>query len=461
MTIRARRIIMFGFIAVFLILAPTLIFYASGYRLDLKRGKILKTGSLMLEAKDIKKANLYINNQLYEKPFDEKIFVYNLLPGEYDVRLEKEGFHPWEKKITINSSLTTFAKDVILFKNNIPLQIIEGEIENFHLSPDQQKLIYLLKTAEFSEFYFYNWDSKESQLLYRLPLSETPIAISWAPSSKKILLRNGADFIVLDINNLKNTQDLNDIAKMEISNASWDLESDNLINLTDKKTIYQIDLIAKLAKELYSNEDRSINPVFFIEKNDIFYIQIEENKNILYKHNLNFQTTKKILELNKSQNYKFIPSTNNFLSILDLDISKLYLVQKVSSDIQIDITANDEVKEFDAIDATWDQNEKQLLIYNDFEIFTFNADTKQTEFINRYGQIIRKALWYPNLSYVLTLFENKIEITDLALINGTRNTTKIVEFDKLVNFYLDAKGKYLFFNGTIGKQNGIYSLELR
>ena len=80
---------MFSFIAVFFIFAPILIFYASGYRLDLNRIKILKTGTLYVEAKNIKDAQLFINNLEYKERFNEKQFIYNLFPGEYNIKLTK------------------------------------------------------------------------------------------------------------------------------------------------------------------------------------------------------------------------------------------------------------------------------------------------------------------------------------------------------------------------------------
>jgi hypothetical protein len=450
---------MVSFILAFFILAPILIFYASGYRFDLKRKKVLRTGTLMVESKDIKNAQLYINEQLHEEPFDKKIFIYNMLPGEYNIKLTKEGYHSWSKKITINSGLTTFAKDVILFQDNIPLQIIDGQIRNFKISPDWQKIIYIIQKKPFSELYVYDLNTKNNTLLYRIS-QINKMKLSWAASSKKILFNFNDNYLVFDVNNTNQAKDLKQLLDFQPQKIKWDISSDNLLYANNLNSIWQIDLISKKSQQIFETE-KTINPEFFIEADDIFYIQRRDNRDVLFKYNLNFNTNKKITELNKSNNYKFIASSNNFIGLIDSDLQKLFLIQKVITDLDANISGSEPIQEFNAKNAIWDNAEKQLLIYDDFEITSYNTETNENNFINRYGQEIQKAQWYPNLKYIVILFENKLEIIDLTITNGSRNSIKLVEFNKIDNFYLDEEGENIFFNGQIGKQQGIYQLQLK
>ncbi|MFC1598756.1 PEGA domain-containing protein [Patescibacteria group bacterium] len=461
MTLRTRRIIMITFILAFFTLAPIIIFYSSGYRLDIKRVKIIKTGTLMIEADNIKDANLYIDNKLHEELFDEKIFIYNLLPGEYQVRLEKEGYHQWEKKVTINSSLTTFAKDVILFKKNLPLQLIEGNVTDFFVSPDKQKIVYILETNEFLELYLYDLNTKNNNLIYRIGSGYENISVQWAASSKKILAGLDSNYLVFDINNLQQGRSINKIIGFQPTTIKWDINSDNIIYILYNDSIYSLDLIfAKLDKVFFSTREEPLYPEFFIEANDIFYILRQEQRDSLYKYNLNFQTDKNVLELSKSDNYQFIKSSNNYLNLLDQDNQKLYLIQKVITDLEIEINGGSSIQEFTAKDALWDDKENQILIYDDFEIKTFNTGTERESFINRYGQEITQINWHPSLQYLVILIEDSIKIIDLNLTNGTRNTTEIISFDQLNNLSIDKKGENIYFNGQIGKQQGLYEIEI-
>ncbi len=471
MQLRTRRIIMFSFIAAFFILAPILIFYASGYRYDFKREKILKTGTLMLEAKDIKNAKLYINDKLYEKPFDGKIFIYNLLPDDYTVRLEKDNYYSWQKKITVQSSLTTFVKDIMFFKKSTPLQLIDGQITNFYLSPDEQKIVYSLETENFLEFYTLNLATNEEIFLYRTGALETNVDLSWAASSKKVLAKINNNYLVFDVQNLENNQDLKELIDFTPQNIKWDNSSDNLLYALKQNTaketdqpefeIYKIDLLAKTSQLIFTASQESINSEFYIEANDIFYIQRETNNDILSKYNLNFQTNKIVAELNKSDNYKFIKSSNNYLALIDVTNQKLFLIQKIITSLETNISANTSIKEFTAKDSAWDRDGKKLLFYDDFEIRYFDTETNQETFINRYGQKIIKTLWYPNLMQISILFEDNIKIFDLNLDNGQRNVIELVKFDQIINFCLDQKGEKVYFNGKIGKQQGLYQLQIK
>jgi hypothetical protein len=460
MNIRTRRVIMIAFILAFFIIGPILLFYASGYRFDLKREKVIKTGTLMLEAKDVKKANLYINNDLYEEPFSDKVFIYNLLPGDYQVRLEKNGYYSWEKKISIHSNLTTFIKNIVLFKKEIPLQIISGQIVSLSISPDYQEVVYLLNSGDFWELYKYNPNTKENIFLARFSPGNKA-NLSFAASSKKVLLNIDNRYSIFDVENQKNGPDLNEIINLKIQNLKWDNQSDNLLYAFYKNAIYSVDIFNKKSEKVFEVKDSKISSEFYIEGKDIFYITLEKEKNILYKYNLNFSTTKKILELSKSTNYQFIKSTNNYIGLIDLDQQKLHLIKKLNTDSEVSINEADPIKEFNAKAASWDKNEKQLLMYNDFEIYIYNPETGEENIINRYGQIIKKADWYPNLSYIAIQFEDSLQMIDLEITNGTHAVTELITSGKILDFYLDADGKNIYFDGQIGKQEGLYKLKLQ
>jgi hypothetical protein len=461
MTLKTRRIIMFSFIFAFFILAPIILFYASGYRLDLTRYRVLKTGTLFIEAKDISKADLYLNDKKLDEAFSNKKYIYNLLPGEYEIKLSKTGYHDWQKKAVVYSSLTTFMKDAILFRNEIPLQIIDNKIINFYPSPDWEKIIYVYKNNNFAEIYLYNLSNKQKTLIYRLADADQALNINWAASSKKILLSYDKNFLIIDTQNPEKIYGLTDIIKFSPLEVQWDLESDNLLYTQTQDALYKIDLFAKTSGKILETKDNKLNPSFFIEANDIYYIEQTLNQNILTKYNQNFNTTRKIAELSKSKNYKFIKSTNDYLGLVDLDLEKLYLIKKTNIDLGININNSDQIKEFKAKDAIWDDNQKQLLYYDDFEISNFNTDENKEQFINRYGQVISKISWYPDLEHFVMLIDNQLKIIDTTQEIGTRNTIDLVKFEQISDFYLDRQGANIYFNGQIGKQQGLYQLKLK
>ncbi|MFH1661554.1 MAG: PEGA domain-containing protein [Candidatus Falkowbacteria bacterium] len=137
MTLKIRRIIYMLFILAFFIITPIVIFYAAGYKINLKGAKIQKTGTFILDTKP-DGAKIYIDSkpqQTFLKKYfaNEKSFIKtpakikNLLPGEYNLKMELDGYFAWEKKLKIKEGQSTYAENIYLFKKNLPALIEENE----------------------------------------------------------------------------------------------------------------------------------------------------------------------------------------------------------------------------------------------------------------------------------------------------------------------------------------------
>lgn len=75
---------------------------AKGYRPDLKSGSLKPTGLLSANSTP-RGAQVFINSKLFTATDD----TINLPPSEYDVRISKEGYLPWQKKLKIEAELVT------------------------------------------------------------------------------------------------------------------------------------------------------------------------------------------------------------------------------------------------------------------------------------------------------------------------------------------------------------------
>ena len=90
-------------LVLFVMTTTTLIAYSQGYRFDWKNKKITQTGGFFIEAspgalitvdeKEVKRVNI----------LGSGVFIANLLPQEYMVRVHKPGFWEWEKTLSIES----------------------------------------------------------------------------------------------------------------------------------------------------------------------------------------------------------------------------------------------------------------------------------------------------------------------------------------------------------------------
>lgn len=117
MTYRTRIGILIGFIALFLITTPIVVLYTAGYRWNEKKLRLEKVGIIFLRARP-SNADIYLDGKLRNESTPARLR--DLLPDIYEVKVSKEGYTSWGKKLFVESARTTFAEGIILWKNADP-----------------------------------------------------------------------------------------------------------------------------------------------------------------------------------------------------------------------------------------------------------------------------------------------------------------------------------------------------
>ena len=83
-----------------------------------------------LESKD--KTDIFFGSTLID----------NLLPGEYKIEIRREGYHNWEKTLTIEKRKVTEAKNIILIPENPIFNLLAENVkELFDLLQNEAKVI--------------------------------------------------------------------------------------------------------------------------------------------------------------------------------------------------------------------------------------------------------------------------------------------------------------------------------
>ena len=138
MKTKARKILFYGFLIVFLIASSYLLITAQGWVIDINNLSIVKTGALFLKFSpddatptiDNKKPQ-HISSGLIQSG----ILIKNLTPGNYAVKLSKSGYKDWRKNLVVKSGLITFASQIKLWPDNIYAEtIITKQVKNFWLT---------------------------------------------------------------------------------------------------------------------------------------------------------------------------------------------------------------------------------------------------------------------------------------------------------------------------------------
>ena len=146
MTERTRTILFLICFVLFILTAPSIIFYSQGYRIDLNPspgGKtITQTGGLFLKTEP-KQVEIYLDGKLKKKTdfFFGSALIENLLPRKYKIEIKKEGYEPWEKNLEVKEKEVIEVKNIVLIPENPNFGILTEGIKEFWFSPDGKKII--------------------------------------------------------------------------------------------------------------------------------------------------------------------------------------------------------------------------------------------------------------------------------------------------------------------------------
>jgi len=453
MHIKFRRIIISVFLLAFFVIGPLLLLYSSGYRFDLKRGKVVQTGNIFVEAKDLSLATIYLNDEKYKEPLTKKLFINNLLPGDYNLSVEKEDRYTWAKKVHVDAGLTTFILDLHLFLKQEPIIEVPGEIEEMVISPDGQRALYVKTSDSFRELFVRTLINSEDELIYRAS-TKTEFKYAWAPSSNKILVVSGQTATVFS-SKAPFTSQLIPLPT-QTAKATWDNEKDTLVYAITAQKIYEYNTLTKKTNILFET-DESINPDILTFGTSTYLLEKDGTEALVQQVN-DGQIVQTIARIPWSAEYIFGESTLSFLTIENKSLNKIYLINR-STDPGTELL-QDKLIVFDAETATFSPDKSKLLLYDEFEIKYFDFITRQLRIITRFGSSIRSAIWYSDNQHVILTLDTQLIISDLYTNYANSQISLINNSTNLHSASL-VERKTIYFTGTTNGKTGLYSLRIK
>ncbi len=176
-----------------LVAAILVIAYGRGYRLDINKSGIKPTG-LISATSDPVGAEIYVDNKLNSATNNS----FAIDPGFYTVRMTREGYIPWEKKLRIQGEVVSRA-DAFLFPTNPSLSPLTtlGIIQPT-LSPDGTKVAYMIPApAERAGLWYYELSEgplgrnrDPIQIVQNSTFDFKNTLITWSPDTTQLLVNN-------------------------------------------------------------------------------------------------------------------------------------------------------------------------------------------------------------------------------------------------------------------------------
>ena len=265
MTLKTRRILFFIFLAVFIPSSAGIIFYSQGWRFNFETFAIQKTGAIYIETQP-KDVLIKIDQKFFTDKsgiIQKGTLITNLLPKNYQIEIQKDGYFLYHKNITVKPSLVTEAVEIVLipmdFKNELKIsKNLKGE-KFIDFSADASKII--IKNSKNNIYYLYNLNNQSSLNISNLFENMTgknikKIAFHPLELNKLIIESNIPDALyIIDVNRLKSEIILKN--SKESSLIAWSAENSNIYyieqNIGLKIKNYQLidfNLIAKTKSKI-------------------------------------------------------------------------------------------------------------------------------------------------------------------------------------------------------------------
>jgi hypothetical protein len=436
------------FLIFFFTAAPLLILYASGFRYDVKRGRLLRTGNIFIEAPSIRRAQVYINDELFKESLTNRVFVKNILPNEYSVRIEKEDRYTWEKRVLVHPGLTTFLQGIILFAQSTPLSLFETQLSSFETSPTNEYAIYTQTEAGVSEVYLFSMSTNSSELIGRFETQEE-FSITWSSRGRYTLLKKADATYLYDTKN----KVLKEITHQDA--LTWNKLNESLIEIAPH-TITTIDPQTLEKTLLYTApQDSTITDVLGVSDN--YFILLSYTTEVrLIQYNKNLGDSARIDTLPVSTGYRFTDITDRQVAITNTNNDTLYVIKRPSS--EVGNVLEQTRLQFSAKHAEFAKDGSKILFYNDFELNYFDFQSRQIHLINRFSTPIHEATWYPSMQHVLLSLDNRILVTDIGSLNQSQ-LIELSSFDTLTSVTL-VDEETLLISGSFEEAWGVFSLTI-
>ena len=494
MTLKFRRCLYISFFLLFFILAPIVIFYAQGYRFDLGRNRMVKTGGLSVDSTP-RNAQVYLNGSYTEPNWLEKRFLVfktffgmrkmggntpaifqNLVPDIYQIDVEKDGYYTWSKKVDVYSEQVTFLEDIYLFLKNPEVSNLKqwenvsqtwpSENHNLLAIAGQKDAKWNLEIA--------NLTAGTTELVYRTV--QKPQNCLWNNANDKILLTlDNQEQVLIDLTLTSEDKSsfIKDFnfgknKKINFTHLAWSRDDRNLLYTWDGLKIYVLNIKDKtvsLALDLNTlkdNEDQYQKIYDLTIKDGRFWILgLTQKENLLTSFKINGNDWQTIIkDLDGGADYLFTDWQNNLLTLYNEKKSSLTIINPL-----LNKQAKILLREAFVKGWNWQAGNTQLLYWDNYELGILNFDLKneyqpvKKEVLGRYSQLIKSAVWCSDNKYVI--FGTDQGLTYLEIdARDHRNSQTILNTKELTN--LISFGDTIFGVGSLEQDTTeLYKVNLR
>lgn len=411
MTLRTRRLLYITCILIFLLAAPPLVLYTTGFRYDWEYRRLVETGSLVVESNPAGAA-IYLNGQIY--PEATPTIINNILPGKINLEVKKNGYHVWQKNLSVNPRLTTFVENIKLFFKSEPQAFLPAPVTDYWWNNKQDKLIYYTGR----ELRLYNTLNQKNILITKLAPAPG-LAILWSPHDDRFIF----DHFIIDANATDKFTDLADITAEPLKNIQWDpLASDTIYGL-GSRGLYRVPYLIKTARLVKAGNILN----YTLKSDKIIVLQkAASGANLVYFTPSDPTTVLVLSDRVDAANDLFFGTNSHRIALYNSRQKSLTIF-----DPSIKATHPEEaVLEIPGVDkAIWSRDGGRLVYTAGGAIYqrsftgpiTIMPSPSPAELITRYSQSVTDVFWSDDENYLFYLVADSLRVLEITPSTAPRS----------------------------------------
>jgi hypothetical protein len=473
-----RSLFFWTLFVLFLITGPVVILHTQGYRFDFSRGVFVYSGTITFKANPQNfsaKINGKLNDSKQLNRINGSYNITGLIPGDYEIKLERDGFQGWSKKTDVHSGLASEFWNVLLVRNDYKKTEYNSPGANkFFISPKSDYFAYEKKNATALEVTLYNIGNDQAEKNYSFSDwqfidDSRKENIEWSPDQAFISLplEKDADnnskeysYSVIDVDN-NSSLNLNDLAdKKNISNVRWDPKEKGYLFFLSEDSLFRLDVkdntdLVKISDDVSS---------FDLSQTDLYYVK--KPNNLVYKTSTNgksepTQITSSFPDESGPAIFRVITYDDSRIALINQN-KNLYIYNKADRDTYFrkigdnveGVHFSDDGKKM----LFWTKNEISVYFTNDWKVQPVRSENDLTN-ITRYSDEIKNVQWFKDYEHIIFSTGKYVKIIELDP-RDHRNCMDMISTDIdnpfiIYNNYLEK----MYFIDTKDDSTSIYSID--
>lgn len=440
MSKKLRFLVILSLILSFFVLAPLLILYSQGYHFYLdpesNRIKITQTGGIAIKVNP-NGASVFLNGEFTERTslLSSSVYINNLKPQKYNIKVEMESYYPWEKNLNVEEKHVAEAKNILLIPRDLEFRNLTSATEDFWIISEKEIILKEYSPEEEWSLKIFDLENNlKSHLISEKEISsKKPALLGLKYSSDleeiilKIDLKERMIFYIIDLKQSSPELTPLDFLEIDIEEVEFNPQNPETLFFFRNGTLSQTNISGKNPQIVL----QEITAYQFVQ-NNIYYLK---DNGYICKNNLLFNSEQKLnntpFSLKEKAKYQ-IKTINDYIFLLENDL--LYFLNPVE---EIFKKLSEKVKEI-----RFSTDSQKVVFFNNYEIWVFFLEEQKSQpkkeafskqLLIRFSEEINDVFWL-NSYYLIFNLEKKIkviEIDDRDKINSYEIFSSELSLEKL------------------------------